>query len=621
FVMGSDTWLQYVWHGTQIEADKIQLIGTLAYREAEATGGYRIRVMVSDNGKRWRQVAETTGSTLPGKASRTRVQSDPNKNAASADLLPTRQLDIALPFSKALKFNHLRVELRAKGAAYWTFTENPITLGGRRVENLLPSSGFTSAWMQQSDRDEWACIDLGAPSEIDKIKLHWIENPKNFEVQVSEDGKNFTDYIPKNIRMIHPKTRLISHFLPICVRSLNPSPVKARYVRVFIPKTGRSQRFALSEAEVMGRGGLVVKPHEEVGWNAHLPTPITQHPPKYFLDGGDWRLQRASEVAARGAEIASPDFDASSWTVATVPATVLMSYVNAGALPNPNYDDNLLGVSESFFNSNFWYRREFRVPQEMRGQRVFLNFDGINWKADVWLNGQKIDRIEGAFMRGVTDVTKFLREGDNVLAVEIEKCANPGGAKLKNEQTTDFNGGILGADNPTFHATVGWDWISTIRGRDIGIWNDVYLTATPNDVTLSDPVVSSKVSINGADTTATIFPAVVVKNNAEKPLTGVLKGWIGDITFEKAVSLAANEERQIDFDAADFPQLREQKLKLWWPNGYGEPHLYDAGFSFSTPLQEVNENLPSLSGEGQGERLSVLNYKAGIREMTYAEVD
>ena len=621
FVMGSDTWLQYVWHGMQIEADKIQLIGTLAYREAEATGGYRIRVMVSDNGKRWRQVAETTGSTLPGKASRTRVQSDPNKNAASADLLPTRQLDIALPFSKALKFKKLRVELQAKGTAYWTFTENPITLGGRRVENLLPSSGFTSAWMVQSDRDEWACIDLGATSEISEVKLHWIEKPKNFEVQVSEDGKNFTQFTIHNSQLTN-KNRLADQ----STFKIQHSKF-ARFVRIFIPKTGRPQRFALSEVEVMGRGGLVVKPHEEVGWNAHLPTPITQHPQKYLLDGGDWRLQRASEVAARGAEIASPDFDASSWTVATVPATVLMSYVNAGALPHPNYDDNLLGVSESFFNSNFWYRRVFQVPQEMRGQRVFLNFDGINWKADIWLNGRKIDRIEGAFMRGVTDVTKFLREGDNVLAVEIEKCANPGGAKLKNEQTTDFNGGILGADNPTFHATVGWDWISTIRGRDIGIWNDVYLTATPNEVTLSDPVVSSKVGINGTDTTATIFPAVVVKNNAEKPLTGVLKGWVGDITFEKTVSLAANEERQIDFDAADFPQLREQKLKLWWPNGYGEPHLYDAGFSFSTPLQEVNENLPSLLGEGQGERLStvngqsIVNYKAGIREMTYAEVD
>ena len=599
FVVGSDTWLQYAWHGMTIEADKIQLIGSVAYREAEATGGYRIRVMASNDGKRWQKVAETKGSTLPGKASRTRVQSDPNKNAASADLLPTRQLDIALPFSKAMKFKQLRVELQAKGTAYWTFTENPITLGGRRVENLLPSSGFTSAWMQQSDRDEWACIDLGATSEISEVKLHWIEKPKNFEVQVSNDGKNFQSL---GIFGISNKT-------PLSIwRGAGGEAPFARFVRIFIPQTGQKQRVILSEVEVMGRGGLVVKPHEEVGWNAHLPTPITQHPQKYFLDGGDWRLQRASEVAARGAEIASPDFDASSWTVATVPATVLMSYVNAGALPNPNYDDNLLGVSESFFNSNFWYRRVFQVPQEMRGQRVFLNFDGINWKADVWLNGQKIDRIEGAFLRGKTDVTRYLRDDVNVLAVEIEKCANPGGAKLKNELTTDFNGGILGADNPTFHATVGWDWISTIRGRDIGIWNDVYLTATPNEVTLSDPVVSSKVGINGTDTTATISPAVVVKNNAEKPLTGVLKGWIGDIAFEKTVSLAAGEERQIDFDAADFPQLREQKLKLWWPNGYGEPNLYDAGFTFSAQ-KTVNY------------QLSTINYQVGIREMTYAEVD
>ena len=132
-------------------------------------------------------------------------------------------------------------------------------------------------------------------------------------------------------------------------------------------------------------------------------------------------------------------------------------------------------TSESFFNSNFWYRREFRVPDEMQGQRVFLNFNGINWKANIWLNGQKADRIEGAFMRGKTDITRYLRDGVNVLAVEIEKCAHPGSAKLKNEQTTDYNGGLLGTDNPTFHATVGWDWISSIRGRDIGIWERITL--------------------------------------------------------------------------------------------------------------------------------------------------
>ena len=604
YVMGDDTWLQYAWHGMAVEADKIGLIGTVAYRETDATDGYRIRVVVSNDGKRWQQVATVKGDTLPGLRSRSMVNSDPNKNAGNDEMLPTRRLNIDLPFSKALKFNYLRVELQMKGAAYWAFTENPITLSGRSA-NVLPSSGFTSAWMVQSDRDEWACIDLGAKSEIGKIKLHWIEKPKQFEVQLSDDGINFTQFtihnsqFTKNNRLADQSTFKIQN-----------SKQTARFVRVYIPKGEKTQRVILSEVEVMGRGGLVAKPHAEVGWN--------HHPQKFFLDGGDWRLQRASEVSATGENISKQGFDASSWTVATVPATVLMSYVNAGALPNPNYDDNLLGISESFFNSNFWYRREFRVPQEMRGQRVFLNFDGINWKADIWLNGRKIDRIEGAFLRGKTDVTRYLNDGVNVLAVEIEKCANPGGAKLKNEQTTDFNGGVLGADNPTFHATVGWDWISTIRGRDIGIWNDVYLTSTANDVTLSDPLVSSRVAINdGGDTLATMQPCVILKNYAETPITGTLKGWIGDIKFEKTVALAGGEERQIDFHPADFPQLRDQKMKLWWPNGYGEPHLYNAGFSFST-ASNPNHSQKEKTVNSQ---LSTVNYKVGIREMTYAEVD
>ena len=586
YVMGDDTWLQYAWHGMAVEADKISLIGTVAYREADATEGYRIRVSVSDDGKRWRQVATVEGDTLPGLRSRSMVNSDPNKNAGNDEMLPTRRLNIELPFSKVLKFNYLRVELQMNGAVYWAFTENPITLGGRSA-NVLPSSGFTSAWMVQSDRDEWAYIDLGAKSEIDEIKLHWIEKPKKFEIQVSDDGKNFTQFTINNSQLTN-KNRLADQ----STFKIQHSKF-ARFVRIFIPQTGQKQRVILSEVEVMGRGGLVVKPHEEVGWNTQHPTPNTQHPQKFFLDGGDWRLQRASEVTAKGSEISRQGFDTQLWIVATVPATVLMSYVNAGALPNPNYDDNLLTVSESFFNSNFWYRREFRVPQEMRGQRVFLNFDGINWKADIWLNGQKIDRIEGAFMRGKTDVTRYLNEGVNVLAVEIEKCANPGGAKLKNELTTDFNGGVLGADNPTFHATVGWDWISTIRGRDIGIWNDVYLTSTANDVTLSDPFVNSKVTISGGDTLVTMLPSVIVKNYSENALEGTLQGWIGDIKFEKNVALAANEEREINFHPNDFPQLRDQKMKLWWPNGYGEPNLYDAGFTFSAQ-KTVNYQLSTI---------------------------
>ena len=128
-------------------------------------------------------------------------------------------------------------------------------------------------------------------------------------------------------------------------------------------------------------------------------------------------------------------------------------------MPDPNYADNQLLVSESFFNSNFWYRNEFEMPEDFKHGRVFLNFDGINWKANVFLNGEKAGRIEGAFMRGHLDVTDLIKAGKNVMAVEIIKNEHIGAVKEKNKQSTDFNGGILGADNPTFHATIGWDWI------------------------------------------------------------------------------------------------------------------------------------------------------------------
>jgi len=68
-------------------------------------------------------------------------------------------------------------------------------------------------------------------------------------------------------------------------------------------------------------------------------------------------------------------------------------------------------VSDSFFQADFWYRNEFSLPPEFSGKRVWLNFDGINWKAEVFLNGEKLGRIDGAFIRGRFDVTAKLPVG------------------------------------------------------------------------------------------------------------------------------------------------------------------------------------------------------------------
>lgn len=84
-------------------------------------------------------------------------------------------------------------------------------------------------------------------------------------------------------------------------------------------------------------------------------------------------------------------------------------------------------ISDSFFQADFWYRNEFSVPPAFSGKKVWLNFDGINWKAEIFLNGQRLGGIEGAFMRGRFDVTsKLLAARKNALAVRILKTATPG---------------------------------------------------------------------------------------------------------------------------------------------------------------------------------------------------
>ncbi len=560
-LMGGDTWLQYDWEGMSIDIDEVKMVCTMAYRE-DVPQGFRIRLLTSTNGKLWVTADEWTGDSLPGEPSYRRVHSDPNKNSGN-DLLPTRNINHSFHL-KGKPYQHLKLEIIVPAAAHWTITELKMMRNGQRVKGVLPAEHFVSAWRSLGCKDEWVTIDLGASATIDKIMLHWHEKAILYNIKVSNDNKNWQAV------SVTDKTK-------DSLSTLDVKKVTARYVRVNMK--GGGQPYSLREIEVWGTGGLAPQDHDQAGWQEG----------RWLLDGGDWRLMRASHPNAP----AIP---------ATVPATVLSSYVNAGALPDMNHDDNLMMASESFFDGDFIYYRHFDQPDEMQGKRVFLNFDGINWKAEVWLNGNYLGRIDGAFKRGKFDITPYLKKEKNYLKVIIRANANPGGVKVKTEKNTDFNGGILGADNPTFHATIGWDWISTIRGRDIGIWDDVYLTAA-SDVTVSDPVVTTR--LGESDTLATMTPAVMLTNHAQRPVTGTLHGHIGDICFEKQVTLAPGETTEQAFNPEEFPQLKQQRMRLWWPNGYGEPYLYDASFSFTV----------------DGVQSDAVNYKAGIREVKTTEKD
>ncbi len=472
-------------------------------------------------------------------------------------------------------YNHYRLNLSAPEADAWQISDWDFFMNGVELKltegdmtevyyrgDVLPlRTPFFSGWMSEGAENEWIYVDLGTRASIDKVVLHWLSDTPTGKVQVSDDALTW-----KDVADIANEVSLSE---------------KARYVRLDLQAGGP---YLLNEFEVYGKNGVKAVPHAQKAATDD----------RLDLAGGNWKLQRANLVHADGNVVSASDFDDSQWVVATVPATVLMSYYNVGAIPDPNYSDNQLQISESFFYSDFWYRDTFTVPESFAGKNVFLNFDGINWKAEVYLNEQFIGRVEGAFTRGLFNIGKYLKEGTNTLAVKILKNAFPGTVKEQTEQSTDSNGGTIGGDDPTFHATVGWDWIPTVRGRDIGIWNDVYLTAM-GDVKLEDPFVRTE--LNLPDTTvATVFVEATLKNLSDKAVKGTLKGTIGETAFTKAVELAAGEEQLVKVD-----EFQIQNPKLWWPVGYGEPFLYDTKMCF----------------EADGQVADQVSFKTGLRQMTY----
>lgn len=571
-LMGEKAQFEYHWQKMRVDVDSVEIVCQMAYRPTEVKSGYSIGVQTKRQNGDWVYVGRVNGDSLPGRALRRTIPSDPNKQTGD-DRIPARSIHVSFSLNET-SFDNLRLNLRQSGAVYWVVTELNFFRKGERVTGLLPSSAFSSSWMSLGGGEQWVYVDLGSECSFDEVRLHWVHRAQSGLIEESDDKEEWRAVA----------TLLAGNALENRVSCKG----KGRYVRVRMLSPDASGYYTLSEMEVMGRGGLVPVPRKEC---APCDAALS-------LNGGNWRMVRNCHY--RGEEVSTPGFDADKWIVATVPATVLTNFVNIGAIPNPNVADNLFCVSESYFNASFIYRREFTVPKDWTKKHVFLNMDGINWKADIFMNGRKIDRIEGAFCRGRVEITPYLHTGTNILAVEIEPNAHPGAIKEKNEQNTDFNGGILGADNPTFHATIGWDWISTIRGRNIGIWNDVYLT-TSGSVSVHNPNVQTL--LNLPDTLATITPQIMLHNAERNNVQGILRGWIGDIHFEKDVVIRALSDTLITFSPDEFPQLRARQMNLWWPNGYGSPYLYDAGFSFD------QERKCSDS----------IHYKVGIRQFHYAD--
>ena len=421
---------------------------------------------------------------------------------------------------------------------------------------------LSSQWISETAGNQWIYIDLGTQCRIETVKLFWNKNyAKSYNIELSDDARTWQKVYSTTAGKGGTEEMQASG--------------NARYVRLKLTEANNDQNYQLIEMEVYGSGAVQKPPKPQ-------PAPLPDG--TQYLTGGNWKLQRAEQVSGEGGsvsgiELSQGTFDDSNWLIATVPGTVLTSYFNEGAVPDLRISDNILQISDKYFTADFWYRNKFEIPATQEGKRTWLNFNSINWKADVYFNGQPLGKIEGSFIRGRFDISKLANYGgQNYLAVYIHANDNPGSVKLKTKDQAGPNGGVLGADNPTIHASIGWDWVPTIPGRNIGIYGDVFLNYT-NDILIQDPFVITDLDVenkNFSKTDLTVKAVLSNPSNAPKNVvvTGKFKNPSGadmpELDFtSSSITLAAGEQKDVTVK-----QLTMQNPQLWWPNTYGDQPLY-----------------------------------------------
>ena len=331
-----------------------------------------------------------------------------------------------------------------------------------------------------------------------------------------------------------------------------------------------------------------------------------------------FELQSSVLIPSTGAEISSLGYKSRVyWFPVKVPSTVLTGLVANKIYPDPysGLNNMLIPDASDEFNKKYnleqysyipnnpnpwkkpyWYRTSFNVPANDNGRCFQLIFKGINYRAEVWLNGKQIadsTEMAGMFAEYSLDVSKQIKAGsDNVLAVKIYSLDYPGlPATEQLKALGDFfeNGGPTGdiGKNVTMLCSVGWDWIPPVRDRNMGIWLPVYLR-TSGAVTIADPKIVASLPLLPDTSLAKIALSLKLKNhnltdeNGKLSVTITPENFAGKpLQFSKNVSIVKNTPAMIDLNGDNTKELNIANPVLWWPNGYGKPNLYRIRLKYS----------------------------------------
>lgn len=344
---------------------------------------------------------------------------------------------------------------------------------------------------------------------------------------------------------------------------------------------------AIAATALLAGHGQIVQAED-----AAAPQNSSTSPTETRLDNR-WLIQSSAVAKEKGSDVASSAYSINGWYAVSVPCTVLAGLVANGEYPDLFVGDNLTKVPEERFASSWWYRKEFSLAPLPADGKAWLYFKGVNYRANVWLNGKQIatgEQLVGTYRDVELDITDAARD-QNVLAVEVF------------------------APDPKRDLTITFvDWAPAAPDRNMGIWQDVLLR-TSGPVTIRHPYVQTDVDVPSL-AAARLTVMADVKNASDKPVTATIAGEIGSIAFSRQVKLDAGETQTVSFNPADFPQLAISNPQIWWPWQLGEPNLQQLNLRVT-----VDNNLSDQRSLSFGIRKITSRLQNGHRLFTVNGVD
>ncbi|MFN8265131.1 MAG: glycoside hydrolase family 2 TIM barrel-domain containing protein [Chitinophagaceae bacterium] len=307
---------------------------------------------------------------------------------------------------------------------------------------------------------------------------------------------------------------------------------------------------------------------------------------RYELNSG-WVAKKVNEVKETGYHLSKTSYPLENWLPATVPGTVLTTLLNNKLVPDPFYGMNNERIPDIYFTGNqfytYWFVKDFKENASVNDQ-VWLQLRGVNYKAEIYLNGKKVNAAQhvGMLLRQQYNITSLLsKDGNNRLAILVYPPDHPG-----NPNGGQGGDGTIAKDLTTQY-TAGWDWIQPMRDRNTGIWDKVTIEKTKG-INIGNPhvvtIVPGKRLPEGKQEPAFIRISAELENPTSTPVVGVLKYQLQGKTIQQKVTIPANTTIELSL-----PQLTVTDPKLWWPNGYGKQNLYDLKLQFVTTAGIVTD--------------------------------